>query len=505
MRPRPFGYAAPTRVAEVLDLLGDGGDAVLLAGGQSLLPLLNQRRIAPRLVIDLNRVEELATAGVSAGRITLGALTRHRWLEAMPEVPTVLADAAACVGDPAVRRRGTLGGTIAQADPGAEIPAALALLGAQLEVAGPAGVRLVDLDQFHRAGARLAPGELITGVRLDVAPRGQGGAYVELPAVRHGRNVGAAAVVTVDGSGRCTAASVVLAGGPRPWVLAAGELVGTTGPPQRWAAQARRLARDAGLAADADLLALLSICAERAVRTAWHRAVRTPSALTPSAQTPSTQVWPSRGNADHPGAGGQRTGQRPVGRDPAPSGARQLGMDRATPAGTARRSVRFTLNGVPVAVEVQPRESLGNAVRERLGLTGTHVACGVGQCGACTVLLDGAAVRSCLLLAVQADGCEVRTIESVAAGGRLHPLQAELLARGGAQCGYCTPGMVLAALSFLDERRGGGPPTRCEIEQALANHLCRCTGYTPIVAAVEAYATGAVRASAAGPGAQVQR
>jgi len=154
------------------------------------------------------------------------------------------------------------------------------------------------------------------------------------------------------------------------------------------------------------------------------------------------------------------------------------------------RPVRFTLNGSAVTAEVQPRESLGNAIRERLGLTGTQVACGVGQCGACTVLLDGAAVRSCLLLAVQADGCEVRTIESVADGDRLHPLQAALLASGGTQCGYCSPGIVLAVMSYLDEHGGGDPPTRLDIERALAHHLCRCTGYAPIVAAIEAYAAG---------------
>jgi len=285
MRPKPFDYAAPTGVGDVLDLLAGGDDTVLLAGGQSLVPELNRRRIAPRLVVDLNRVGELALAGVAGGRITLGALTRHRWLETstwpvgrptLPAMPTVLAEAAACVGDPAIRRRGTLGGTLAQADPGAEIPAALALLDARVEIAGPGGVRQSDLPRLYGAAASdggLASDELITGVRLDVPAGWQGGAYVEFAATRHGRNAGAGAVVAVAG-GRCTMARVVLAGSARPCVLTAGELVGTTDPPEqnRWAPEVRRLARDAGLVADADLLHLMSTCAARALRIAWRRA-----------------------------------------------------------------------------------------------------------------------------------------------------------------------------------------------------------------------------------------
>jgi aerobic-type carbon monoxide dehydrogenase small subunit (CoxS/CutS family) len=141
----------------------------------------------------------------------------------------------------------------------------------------------------------------------------------------------------------------------------------------------------------------------------------------------------------------------------------------------------FTLNGRTVAVQVEPRELLGHVLRERLGCRGVHVACGQGFCGACTVLLDGGAVRSCLMLAPQVGGRDVRTIADVAdddAPGGMHPLQAALKRAGAVQCGYCTAGIVLSLLSLLEENAA---PGRVEIEDALGGHICRCTGYSAIV------------------------
>jgi carbon-monoxide dehydrogenase small subunit len=135
---------------------------------------------------------------------------------------------------------------------------------------------------------------------------------------------------------------------------------------------------------------------------------------------------------------------------------------------------------------VEARRSLADFLREDLALTGTHVGCEHGVCGACTVLLDGAPVRSCLLLAVQADGAEVKTVEGLAPpDGGLHPLQAAFQAHHGLQCGFCTPGILMSAQAFLDEHPA---PTAIEIREMLAGHLCRCTGYEAIVAAIAAAA-----------------
>ncbi|MFE9500399.1 (2Fe-2S)-binding protein [Streptomyces collinus] len=148
--------------------------------------------------------------------------------------------------------------------------------------------------------------------------------------------------------------------------------------------------------------------------------------------------------------------------------------------------IAFALNGNRVAITVEPRELLGHVLRERLGCRGAHLACGQGICGACTVLLDGQAVRSCLLLAVQAHGHQIQTISALAPGeGPLHPLQVALKEAGAIQCGYCTAGIVLSTLSYLRETSA---PSREDMRQALAGHICRCTGYTAILDAVMQYA-----------------
>ena len=143
--------------------------------------------------------------------------------------------------------------------------------------------------------------------------------------------------------------------------------------------------------------------------------------------------------------------------------------------------VRLTVNGQSQAVEVEPRLLLVHLLRDTLGLTGTHVGCDTTNCGACTVHLDGEAVKSCTVLAVQADGAEVKTIEGMANGDTLHPLQEAFWSDHGLQCGYCTPGMIMAAADLLQRNPD---PTEEEVREALAGNLCRCTGYHNIVKAV---------------------
>jgi carbon-monoxide dehydrogenase small subunit len=143
--------------------------------------------------------------------------------------------------------------------------------------------------------------------------------------------------------------------------------------------------------------------------------------------------------------------------------------------------VAVIVNGHPREADVEPRTLLVYLLRETLGLTGTNVACDTSSCGSCTVLLDGESVKSCTLLAAQADGREVTTIEGMAADGRMHPLQEAFHRNHGLQCGYCTPGMIMAAASFLRENPD---PTEAEVREALAGNLCRCTGYQNIVGSI---------------------
>jgi aerobic carbon-monoxide dehydrogenase small subunit len=148
-------------------------------------------------------------------------------------------------------------------------------------------------------------------------------------------------------------------------------------------------------------------------------------------------------------------------------------------------TVRVTVNGVAHEGRCEPRKLLVDFLREDLGLTGTHIGCEHGICGACTILVNGEAARSCLMLAVQADGAELVTVEGLAREGRLHPLQEAFREHHGLQCGFCTPGMLLTALDLL---RVNPEPTEAEIREGLSAVLCRCTGYHGIIKAVQAAA-----------------
>ena len=145
-------------------------------------------------------------------------------------------------------------------------------------------------------------------------------------------------------------------------------------------------------------------------------------------------------------------------------------------------TVRVTVNGTTYEDEVEPRLLFVHYLRDVLGLTGTNVGCDTSNCGACTVLLDGQSVKSCTLLAVQADGADVTTIEGLARDGEWHPLQSAFHTEHGLQCGYCTPGMIMASVSLLAENPA---PTEREVRLGLEGNLCRCTGYQNIVKAVQ--------------------
>jgi aerobic-type carbon monoxide dehydrogenase small subunit (CoxS/CutS family) len=157
------------------------------------------------------------------------------------------------------------------------------------------------------------------------------------------------------------------------------------------------------------------------------------------------------------------------------------------------REVRLTVNGKACAGHCEPRTLLVDFLRDNLSLTGTHVGCEHGICGACTIQVNGEAVRSCIMFAVQADGADVVTVEGIANGDALHPLQQAFHEHHGLQCGFCTPGMLIAALDFL---RVNPQPSEAEVREALSAVLCRCTGYQNIVKAVLA-AAGAMRGAKA--------
>ncbi len=154
---------------------------------------------------------------------------------------------------------------------------------------------------------------------------------------------------------------------------------------------------------------------------------------------------------------------------------------------TSDRTIAVEVNGERYEREVEARRLLVHFLRDDLDLTGTHVGCDTGNCGACTVIVDGAAIKSCMMLAVQADGSSIETVEGLALDGELHPLQQAFSAFHGLQCGYCTPGMLMSAKHLLDHNAS---PTEGEIRKAIQGNICRCTGYVNIVEAIKEAARG---------------
>lgn len=151
-----------------------------------------------------------------------------------------------------------------------------------------------------------------------------------------------------------------------------------------------------------------------------------------------------------------------------------------------KRELELKINGEDYTIELEPHRTLLEVIRNDFGLTGTKLGCGGGECGACTVILSGKAVKSCLMLAFDAKDKEIWTIEGLAKGGELHPLQRAFVERGAIQCGFCTPGMIMASKALLDENH---QPSEQEIKDALAGNLCRCTGYVKILEAVSSVAS----------------
>ena len=459
MKPPAFRYERPATLSEALALLAEHGDeARPLAGGQSLVPMLNLRLSAPAVVVDLNALPGLDGLAVADGALAVGALTRQRTLELSPEAAAIgaLADGLPLVGHVATRNRGTVGGSVAHADPAAELPLALLALGGSVVVEGPERRREISAGHLF-AGfltTTLQPGELVVEVRFPAPRPHEASAIVEV-AQRHGDFPLAAIAVwlRLDDEGRIAAARLAAgAVADRPLLLseAANALVAGAGPDEVGRIAAAEMDPAGSLHAPADYQRhLVGVLVGRAVARARARAIGDPPHLGTDRAAVSERSVPR--TTDGPG--------------------------------------RCTVNGRAVSLDGIPdRRLLSDFLRHDLGLRGTHVGCEHGVCGACTVRVDGVAVRSCLLLARQAEGTSIATVEGLAAGDdarSLHPLQDAFRRHFALQCGFCTAGILMAATERLDQTAAGmPPPDEDEIRRLLSGHLCRCTGYEPIVAAI---------------------
>ncbi len=461
MKAAAFAYSRPASVEEACALLAADDGARLIAGGQTLVPLMAMRLARPTRLVDIARVPGLAYVREEADAIAIGAATTQRVVEGDPLVRVklpLLARALGFVGHTATRARGTIGGSLANGDSAAEIDLVAVTLGATVAYREGAQGGEIPAEEFFVGPmvTTLPFAAVLTGVRFPVWRERVGVGFQEISSRRSDfAFASAAAQVALAPDGTCARIAIgVGAATETPLRLGAAEQALT----------GARLAPDAIRAAVTEALADISTMADLHASAEYRRRVVTSLAIravSEAAENAGEPVgWVERSEAHQ--VGGQNCSEE------------VMGFAGAQPI--------LRVNGQTYPIDVEPRMTLLDCLRDRLGLTGAHAGCEHGVCGACTVLVDGVAVRSCLMFAVQADGRAITTIEGLTpAPGELSVLQDAFCETHGLQCGYCTPAMILAAHALL---AGNPAPTRDDIVEAISGNICRCTGYAQIVEAV---------------------
>jgi CO/xanthine dehydrogenase Mo-binding subunit/xanthine dehydrogenase iron-sulfur cluster and FAD-binding subunit A len=453
------GYEAPTRIDEALQLLDrHGSEARLIAGGTDLLVELRRSRASPPVLIDISRIEGLDRIGIDDdGWVRLGPMVTHNQAAASRELAewaAPLVQACAEIGTPQIRNRGTIAGNLATASPANDTIAALSVLNARLTLRSTRGARAIPLSDFY-LGVRetvLNRAEMVTDIAFRALQRNQFGAFMKMGLRRANAIAVANAAVMLALDGKLVCEARIALGSVYPTILRVPE------------AEKALIGKE--------------LIAETIARA---------SMLAAESAAPIDDV---RGGADYRREAVAYLVKRlledlPSYR-PRPAGPRLWGKTDGRFASIKNKPsdgrIAVTVNGVEHFVTGAENKRLIDMLRDDLGLTGTKEGCGEGECGACTVWMDGIAVLACLVPAARAHGSEIVTVEGMARQDALHPLQQALIDRGAVQCGYCTPGFVMAGASLLDETSA---PNAEQIRAGLSGNLCRCTGYYKILSAVE--------------------
>ncbi len=463
-----FDYLEPASLEEAVALLTRHGDGVrVLAGGTDLIVRMKLERLAPRYLLSIQKIPGLGGIVSENGGVRIGARTPIRELRNDPRVRAwypALAEACAAFSSTPVQVMGTIGGNLCNASPASDCAPPLIAFGAEAVIFGPGGERWLPLDEFFLGPGRTAlrMGELLVAVALRQPRQGTGSAFLKVSRV-------AADIAKVNG------AFTVVREGDRvvDCRLAFGSVAPT--PVRARGAEAFLTGRAFGteLVAEVTGAAMEEVSPIDDVRSAaWYRRemvrVLTHDGLhraweQASKEPPDSPLEPNGAASSSPGG----------------IESRQAAGVRAA---AQRHGIDLTLNGERRRAWVMPNDLLLNVLREDLALTGCKYGCGIGECGACTVHLDGEPVLSCLVPAVAADGGEIVTVEGLQKpDGELDPLQRAFIEHGAFQCGFCTPGMLMTAKSLLGENPH---PTEEQVRDYLKGSFCRCTGYAGILRAV---------------------
>lgn len=476
----------PTTIAQALDLLRQHGSlSRLVAGGTDVLVEL-QRGVKPtETLIDLSALHELKYIRHEDGTIKLGALATHNDVIASSDcVRYALPLAQACweVGAPQIRNRATVVGNLVTASPANDTITALMALNAEVVIVNAHEERVVNLELFYPGFRRtvLQPDEMIREIRIPALKPNQRGIFLKL-GLRKAQAISVIDLAMVITFGSKDANQDV----NEETISDARITLGCLAPTIVHAptAEAFLLGKTltSNVCAEAGRLATLDVKPIDDVRGSAEYRLLTLETLTTHgleriAANQQADRWPVEPVLLTTDKERRRQGDKVIGR--------QGDREKASSTHHALRTtdtIDLKVNGVPHTLTHSHTKSLLDALREEAGLTGTKEGCGEGECGACTVWLNGQAVMSCLVPAAQAHGGDVVTIEGLANEQQLHPLQQAFIDNGSVQCGYCIPGMIMAGAKLLDET---GKPTLEQIQTALSGNICRCTGYRKILDAV---------------------
>ena len=465
-----YEYYQPQSLDEAFGLMEKyEGRARYVAGGTDAMIRVKQNIWQPEALISLRWIADLCgikkTGSFKARVLRIGSMTLWQEIETDPLVAShcpALADAAPMVANPQIRNVATVGGNLCNAAPSADGAPPLMVVEAVLIIAGPHGEREVPISEFFKGPGQhcMQPDEVLTAIVIPELSMHTGMAFLKSGRVTQDIAVANVAVCIEMADGICKKCRVAAgAVGPVPMELQGVESF----------VEGKEITQDL----------LLEIQDKAAGEVTPITDVRS----TENYRRTITGVMVKRALEQALNQAKQESSQ-----DHAVSGTEPKKV--ASPEPTAglydsplRKLVRFNLNGQAVEAEVMSHKMLSNVLRDTFEFTGTKEGCGQGECGACTVLVDGESVNSCLYPAFEVDGKTVTTIEGlVGEGNRLDPIQEAFVENGGVQCGFCTPGMIMSTKAML---KRNAHPTEEEIRKGISGNLCRCTGYVQIVESIK--------------------
>ncbi len=461
-------YYTPATLDEALTLLAEHGQAArIIAGGTDIIIELERGvRKGITTLIDITRIPGLDSITLGEdGLIHIGPLATHNHVAGSPlivERGFPLAQASWWEASPQIRNRATVAGNIITASPANDTITPLMALDAQVTLRSAAGERIVPMRAFYTGVRRtvMQPDELLTDIAFKPLDANQRGMFIKL-GLRKAQAisvVNVAAIVRLNG--KSVSEVVITQGSVAPTIITSPEaeafLVGkplsddTINQAAELAMQAARPIDDVRGSAGyrKEMIRVLVRRALAALRDGSERA---------DFPADPVMLW----------------------------GPQQARVMQPLPAGFAHHAdepIETTINGQKMTIRGANHKTLLRMLRDHAGLTGTKEGCAEGECGACTVFLDGAAVMSCMVGAPRAHGAEIVTVEGLAHDGHLHPIQQAFVEKGAVQCGYCTPGFLMSGAKLLEERPA---PSQWDVQQSITGNLCRCTGYYAILQAFE--------------------